>query len=276
MPTVIYHANCPDGFLAAFTCWLQFGDRAEYVPANYNQSTPLTIPITDDIYIVDFSLPKDILAGLAEGNPDRQIIVLDHHKSAQENLQPLIGLYPNLNITFDMNKCGSMLTWEFFNDTIPAPPIYNYVQDRDLWQWKLPFSREISAALSLEPKDFQYYHDYIYRTPLERLISRGELILKIYENQINRLVKNSFITTIAGYTVRTVNSPILQSEICEKLIEMYLDIPFAACFSIKDGKEIWSLRSKGDFDVSIVARTFGSGGGHRNAARFTKEFDYFG
>ncbi len=30
----------------------------------------------------------------------------------------------------------------------------------------------------------------------------------------------------------------------------------------------WSLRSKGDYDVSVIASKFG-GGGHKNAASFT-------
>ena len=29
--TVLYHANCPDGYAAAFACWQHFGDDAQYL-----------------------------------------------------------------------------------------------------------------------------------------------------------------------------------------------------------------------------------------------------
>ena len=39
-PLVIYHANCADGFGAAFAAWLKFGDEAEYQAAQYGK--PIT------------------------------------------------------------------------------------------------------------------------------------------------------------------------------------------------------------------------------------------
>ena len=36
-PLVIYHANCADGFGAAFAAWLKLGNEAEYLPMVYNE-----------------------------------------------------------------------------------------------------------------------------------------------------------------------------------------------------------------------------------------------
>ena len=46
-------------------------------------------------------------------------------------------------------------------------------------------------------------------------------------------------------------------------------MPFAAGFFVtQNGEVVYSLRSRGDFDVSKVAVELG-GGGHHNAAGFT-------
>ena len=58
-----------------------------------------------------------------------------------------------------------------------------------------------------------------------------------------------------------------------QLNERYSDTPFAACYFCRaDGKRQWSLRSRGNFDVSEVARRFG-GGGHNNAAGYTEAIE---
>ena len=36
-PLVLYHANCADGFGAAFAAWLKLGDEAEYVACSYGK-----------------------------------------------------------------------------------------------------------------------------------------------------------------------------------------------------------------------------------------------
>jgi uncharacterized protein len=37
---VLYHANCADGFTAAWIAHGVFGDDAEYVPVQYGQAPP--------------------------------------------------------------------------------------------------------------------------------------------------------------------------------------------------------------------------------------------
>ena len=69
--------------------------------------------------------------------------------------------------------------------------------------------------------------------------------------------------------IRT-NKHYLISDTCNRLCQKYPEHPFAAnCYSQKSPKmEKWSLRSIGEFDVSLLATQFG-GGGHKNAAGFT-------
>jgi oligoribonuclease NrnB/cAMP/cGMP phosphodiesterase (DHH superfamily) len=58
------------------------------------------------------------------------------------------------------------------------------------------------------------------------------------------------------------------SEYNSLILDTYFAIPFSASYFIKEGKKIYSLRSRGDFDVSVIAKAFG-GGGHKNAAGFS-------
>jgi nanoRNase/pAp phosphatase (c-di-AMP/oligoRNAs hydrolase) len=61
------------------------------------------------------------------------------------------------------------------------------------------------------------------------------------------------------------STPVLQSEVAGKLAEKG---HFGATFFLNDDRTAtFSLRSRCEFDVSLVAKKFG-GGGHRNAAGF--------
>jgi nanoRNase/pAp phosphatase (c-di-AMP/oligoRNAs hydrolase) len=89
-----------------------------------------------------------------------------------------------------------------------------------------------------------------------------------YQTQlVNKMCNNMFITEIAGYKVPTVNSGVLQSEIGNQLCTLYPESPFSVVFFETEGRKIFSLRSVGEFDVSLIAKQHG-GGGHKNAAGF--------
>ena len=49
---------------------------------------------------------------------------------------------------FDQNKSGAVLAWEWAHENA-APWLLQYIQDKDLWTWALPGSREINAAIAL-------------------------------------------------------------------------------------------------------------------------------
>jgi hypothetical protein len=54
-----------------------------------------------------------------------------------------------------------------------------------------------------------------------------------------------------------VNALLLGSEVGEELLKRYPEAPFVAIyFDRGDGKRQWSLRSREDFDVAVVARLF--------------------
>ena len=88
-PLVIYHANCLDGFGAAFAAFCNFrqGDDCpcDFVAASYGQHPP---EVTGrDVYIVDYSYRCQVLQKLCR--KARAVTVIDHHITAERDLAGL-------------------------------------------------------------------------------------------------------------------------------------------------------------------------------------------
>ncbi len=274
---VIYHANCHDGFCAAWVA----NDRLQQecchidlVPANYGDPVP---DVTDkDVYILDFSYKKDVLLSMAE--KANSIVLLDHHKTAYEDLQDVLDgtklttiVKDKLYIKIDQTHSGGRLTWDYFYNNRPRPWLVDYTEDRDLWKWTLPESKAINAALRSYPMDIKVWNE-LERRDLKDMIIEGKAILRSDQQIIDRHVVQAGTTSIAGHIVPCVNATTHISEIAGELAKGQ---PFAACyFWDKNGDKIFSLRSdENGMDVSAIARSLG-GGGHKHAACY-KEFFQF-
>ena len=258
---VLYHAGCDDGFGAAYAIWLKHGDEAEYIPVQHGQAFPDVSP-GEAVYVVDFSYSRDILQSVANRC---KLVVLDHHKTAMDDLADLSFAH------FDMNKSGAVLAWEYFHPNEPIPMLLRYVQDYDLWTKALPSTEENKAWRRSFDRTFERWQemdlvvarDHIWKT-------EGEAILRSEKIHIQHRVAQAFEVTIDTHVVLAVNETQYFSEVAGELAKD-TRYPFGACFFLRDdGLKIWSLRSDrnlGDFDVSAVAKLRG-GGGHRNAAGF--------
>lgn len=274
---VLYHANCWDGFCAAWICHKVYPD-AEYVPVHYGKDAP---DVTNrEVLILDFSYPREQL--LAMRGVAISIFVLDHHKTAQEALTGLDFC------VFDMNKSGARLTWEYIwnqhwakyayidadngsrYDKDHAPWLVDYTEDRDLWAWKLPDSHAISAALRTYPLDFDEW-DKLERDPssIQRLATEGAAIRKCEKAIIDAHVRNATEIEMDGHKILSCNATTLMSEIGQELCK---DRPFSATwFETGEGERVYSLRSNEQgIDVSEIAKAHG-GGGHKNAAGFKEK-----
>ena len=62
---VIYHADCIDGFGAAYAAWRKFGDAARYIAMHHGDSWQPEDYAGHAVYILDFSFPPETLAQLA-------------------------------------------------------------------------------------------------------------------------------------------------------------------------------------------------------------------
>ncbi len=277
-PLVLYHAHCSDGFCAAWIAHRRFGEGAEYVPVQYGQAPP---DVTGrDVVVLDFSYKRPVLEEMVR--VCRTMVLRDHHKTAQADLEPTDAWPTATDFLFDMSKSGAMLAWDYFFPGERAPWLVEYVQDRDLWLWKLPFSKEVSAGLATLPHDFTVWNKLFADTLLgqmtdgsqffyggETIIRQGEAVLRYQAQQVTAICSQAREVDIDGHKVLAANSSVLFSEVGEKLAE---NRPFGAAWFIrKDGKKQWSLRSReGGIDVSQVAARRG-GGGHKAAAGYTED-----
>lgn len=105
----------------------------------------------------------------------------------------------------------------------------------------------------------------------ESLISEGEGIQRYYRLRVEELKRSAYPATLGGETCFISNAPYFAaSEVAGELCDRSGAAYGASYFEVSNGRFQYSLRSRGDFDVSAIARKFG-GGGHKNAAGFSVE-----
>ncbi|MCC6173812.1 MAG: hypothetical protein IT305_00795 [Chloroflexi bacterium] len=252
---VLYHANCPDGFGGAWAAWLALGDTARYLPIVHEDPPPDLAPGAH-VVMVDIAFPRDVALALRSRVSD--LVILDHHKTAEEALAGLDFAI------FDMNRSGAMLAWDYWHPGQEPPALIRYVQDRDLWRFDLPNSREVTAALESYPMDFAVWSGL----DVADLAREGLAILRFKQRTVQTIVNFARMGQVGGHQVPMVNATAHWSDVGEALLERYPDAPFVASyFDDQRGARRWSLRSRPGFDVAELARTLG-GGGHPRAAGF--------
>lgn len=255
---VIYHAGCWDGFCAAWIAHKIHPD-AEFFPCNYGMEPP---DVTGkDVFILDFSFKRPVLLAMKE--KAKSLLVLDHHKTAQTDLEGLDFC------RFDMSKSGGRMAWEHFFLGKPSPWLVDYTEDRDLWRHALPNTKEINAALRVQPLDFEEW-DWMgdHRdAALTDLTPRGCGILEYQDKLIASHVEHAQEIEILGHRVLATECTCadITSEVAGELAK---NRPFGVCWFEMGNERVYSLRSReGGVDVSEVAKQHG-GGGHKNAAGF--------
>lgn len=259
----IYHAHCADGFGAAWVVRKALGDDVEFFPGTYREPPPDATG--RDLILVDFSYPRDVMLALAA--KARSITVLDHHKSAAADL---VDLPDNVRTTFDMSRSGAMLAWLHFFPGEAPPQLLLHIEDRDLWRFALPQTREIGAALFSYPQEFPLW-DTLMSADVTALAADGAAIERKHTKDVHGLLK---VTTremeIAGHRILVANLPSTMAS--EAGHELAQGRPFGATYFDGPGIRNFSLRSTdAGIDVSEIAAQFG-GGGHRNAAGFRIPF----
>lgn len=274
----IYHGNCADGFGAAWVVRraAQFrGDLKdwEFYPGVY-QSLPPDVT-SKDVVIVDFSYKSEVIEQMLK--TAKSILIIDHHKSAIEDLMRLepitsvgMDIREQLYFYFDMNHSGAMLAWKCYFPNEEAPQLLKHIEDRDLWKFLLPGTREIQANLFSHPYDFDVWDDLMF-SDLNNLIAEGKAIERKHFKDINELLavcKRRMV--IGGHNVPVASLPYtLTSDAGNIMAE---GEPFAVCYYDSPDGRNFSLRSKETgIDVSEIAKMYG-GGGHKHAAGFKVPF----
>lgn len=279
-PLCIYHGNCADGFAAAWVVRRALGIGNVDFHGGVYQDPPPDVE-GRDVIMVDFSYKRPVLDRLASAA--RSILIIDHHKTAAEDLADFGRPPPwprwragamagemcqSLGVAalFDMESSGASLAWQYFFPEEPSPQLIRHIEDRDLWRFALPGTREIQACVFSFPYDFAIW-DNLMNADMGGLRKQGEAIERKHHKDIAELVGVCRrLIRIGGHIVPAASLPYTLTADAGHL--MAQGEAFAACYWDTPEGRVFSLRSTPDgLDVSAVAVTYG-GGGHRAAAGF--------
>lgn len=270
-PLVIYHGNCADGFSAAWCFWRKYGPDADYVAGVYQQDPPDVRG--RDVFLVDFSYKRAVVERmLADAN---SVCLIDHHKTAIEDLQPLFmqdswtGEPKQLAHFTDLNRSGATLAWDYLFPGEDRPLLLGHVEDRDLWRFKLPGTREIQAFVFSHEYSFELWDKLMSADQVEllKMTAAGAAIERKHHKDVAELVavcKRRMV--IGAYDVPVASLP--HTLVSDAAHLMAQGEPFAACYWDTAEGRTFGLRAADEgVDVSEVAKQYG-GGGHAKAAGF--------
>lgn len=258
---ILYHAECPDGFGAAWAAHKKFGETAEYIGVHHEAPPPEGLE-GKEIYMTDFTYPADILKELIGKN--KRVTAIDHHAFMEEAIKL------TRDYVFDDNHSGSVLAWKYFNRE-PVPKLLEYVEDRDLYRFSLPDSRPICAFMDSYDYDFSVWDELANNLEdidkRNSFIEKGNLIVKYEAELVRKIIEdNARLVEFEGYKVYSVNAPHeFASDIGSILYRK--NPPIAIIWRQDKDRVSISLRSDGTVDVAQIAGKFG-GGGHKASAGF--------
>lgn len=262
---VLYHAECRDGLVAAWVAWKKFGKKAMYIPVFYGQPAPKNVT-HKHVYLVDFCYDKKELAILLAAN--KKVVVLDHHITRKEETQSVEGS------VFSNTHSGASLAWNYFFPKTKMPWLVRYVEDADLWRWKMPHSRHIIAVIDSLAYNFLEV-DVLFKElesarRRKQFIPIGEGIERYKQTLVHAVVAKAQDAMFQGFRARIASAPRAVGSDVANALHKKKGVHIGIAWRYEYGKFIISLRSRvgSKVNVATLAERYG-GGGHKHAAGFT-------
>lgn len=222
------------------------------------------------VAFVDIAPAREELGALAE--VAAQVVVLDHHVTARDRLASDPSVVNALEaeghlLHFDLGHSGSILAWRYFHPDEAEPELLRYVEDQDLWNWALPGSEAVNAAIASYPRTFEVWDDLTAR-PIEALIAEGEPILRANKMEVERRLEHARPVALGTERIEAVNASANRAQIGHELAKRAAyGKPWGLVYRVEGAEVFATIYSIGDLDVSQVALRY-DGGGHRNASGF--------
>lgn len=295
-PTVIiYHGpTCADGFGAAWWLGRHVGEHTKFA-ANYDEPPPLDLCQGATVFIVDFCYPPSDLAAIAD--VAETVDVFDHHETAAKwaadykaNIDT--GQFPvfesahaysdvwelcggdRVNIVIDQSHSGVGIVAQVVKRRagVSAPAFLLNIEDRDLWRFNLPDTKDVFAAVTSRPYDEDAW-DSMAMTPHAQLVGEGVGINRYRDQLIEQVAASTFdiwLSLLPDHSeqilVPCASSPYaIGSDVAGRLAERSHHGVGAYCILHEENIQI-GLRSRGEGpNVADIAAHYG-GGGHPHAA----------
>lgn len=306
---VVYHDRCMDGLGAA---WVVLDHMVR--PGNvtlFPVSYPLAgawdssglegLMVRDKfVLIVDFCFPARILDAMLDAGATG-VWVIDHHQTARAHLDDWFVLDrgqicaatrdQSCGYVFDTTYSGAMLTHYALAPALPphtVDPVIEYIQDRDLWRWRLQDSRALNLLLRLRVDRAASITDKLLAISrfndalsneagpdaADALREAAKAAYMAHEEVVSVFAEDFHWRTVQfpeGEAVGVPCPPVYASDVCDELLARNGGgIAFTWWDFPTGGSRLFSLRSSPDGpDVSVICARYG-GGGHRNAAGFSQ------
>jgi oligoribonuclease NrnB/cAMP/cGMP phosphodiesterase (DHH superfamily) len=265
-----YHAGCPDGFGASWAVRSAWGDDAHYVARGHEDHVSLSECEDALVAFVDIAPARKELEDLAQ--VCAQVLVLDHHITARDRLASDATLVNALEaeghlLHFELGHSGSLIAWQYFHPDTPPPDLLRYVEDQDLWNWALPDSDAVNAAIASYPREFEVW-DRPAAEPIASLVEQGRPILRANRIEVARRLDHAHPVALGTRRIEAVNASTNRARIGHELAQRASYGPEWGLVYRVEGSDVFAtLYSIGDLDIAKVAVSYG-GGGHQNAAGF--------
>jgi len=273
---IITHANCADGRASAVILHAAL-PNAEVVEVVHDTPEHLMMPAEPGLLFCDFTphpsrVPEFVAAGA---------IVLDHHKGADGIVRAFGARGVFADEKAEPGVSGAVLAWRWVWLRLKGSTFSGWAYElarlvgiRDTWQRSSPdWQRacEVSAVLRFLPLD-----EALRRGPggvITFANEAGALLVRRQIEAAREAAANVVRVEVAGRRVAIIPSVSLTSDVADLLRE-HCEI-VAGFDYVHDRRGVrlqWSLRSRGDVDVSAIARRHG-GNGHTAAAGFSVQLD---
>lgn len=263
---IVYHKVDWDGLMSAAIVLWSIG-KADLLPMNYGDEVPpiKTLRQYETVYIVDFSLPKDIMEDIWD-----KVVWIDHHVSAIKALGDTA--YEGIQ---DTSFSACELCWMWFHPTEPMPRAVQLLGEYDIfektgryadWDDILAFQLA-SRAIPLDLPNAGHFLE-MSEAEIIKLLSTGRAIVSFKrEEEKTAFSRLAWDVTIKGRPAKALFANDMSSLICEQtlangdadiviLLNRCNDTVFKASIRVSE---------RSDFDASAFAREY-SGGGHQKAA----------
>ena len=259
----MYHGGCPDGFGGAYSAWKKLGDHAEYHPVSYSKPVPENLA-SARIYFIDCCYKQDVMDKIvAEAH---SLTILDHHTGTQAVVESMP------EHVFDNDRSGAMIAWNYFNPDVPAPKLLEYIQDDDLFLFKLPDTRPVLAYVLIRPFTFEEWEVLVQELEdpesREVFLNRARIYGEYFELLGEFAAEHVKLVEFEGYEVTFATAhPMkpMKSLVGNLLAKKHPPFSLVAT-AHPEGYGI-SIRGDGSVDVSAIARKYG-GNGHHDSAGF--------
>lgn len=199
-----------------------------------------------------------------------ELFFIDHHITSKE-LTNILDSY------HDITKSATLLTYEWLVemgfDVKSYREFANCVNDYDMWHLKIDESLKLNMLFSLMGID--RFVERFLKNPTVKFDETEKMLLEIEEESKNKYLDNS-LKNLNLYTDKSnrkfavIFAEKYNSELGHHILN-FTDVVYV--FIINAQKKKISLRSRDGIDVSEIAIKNG-GGGHKNAAGFSTDFDF--